>query len=67
MAELKNEGLPYRLYTEHPEIVPIGWDGRPAPTRTVDYLAPAFLAERAAGTPRSCRSSPHGCSRAAAT
>ncbi|WP_151523833.1 beta-galactosidase [Serinicoccus kebangsaanensis] len=45
MAELKNEGLPYRLYTEHPEIVPVGWDSRPAPTRTVDYLAPAFLAE----------------------
>ncbi len=45
MAELKNEGLPYRLYVDHPEIVPVGWDGVPAPTRTVDYLAPAFLAE----------------------
>ncbi|HEY6739334.1 MAG TPA: beta-galactosidase, partial [Actinopolymorphaceae bacterium] len=45
MAELKNEGLPYRLYDEHPEIVPITWDGRPVPTRTVDYLSPAFLAE----------------------
>ncbi len=45
MAELKNEGLPYRVYREHPEIVPSGWDGAPAPTRTVDYLAPAFLAE----------------------
>lgn len=45
MAEMKNEGLPYRLYTEHPEIVPVGWDGKPAPTRTVDYLAPAFLDE----------------------
>lgn len=45
MAELKNEGLPYRLYREHPEIVPTGWDGVPAPSRTVDYLAPAFLAE----------------------
>jgi beta-galactosidase len=45
MAELKNEGLPYRLYREHPEIVPTGWDGAPTPTRTVDYLAPAFLAE----------------------
>jgi len=43
MAELKNEGLPFRLYRDHPEIVPVGWDGRPAPTRTVDYLAPAFL------------------------
>jgi len=45
MAELKNEGLPYRLYTEHPEIVSPTWDGEPVPTRTVDYLAPAFLAE----------------------
>lgn len=45
MAELKNEGLPYRLYTDHPEIVPSGWDGIPAPTSTVDYLAPAYLAE----------------------
>jgi beta-galactosidase len=45
MAELKNEGLPFRVYTEHPEIVPVGWDGAPATTRTVDYLAPAFLAE----------------------
>jgi beta-galactosidase len=45
MAEMKNEGVPYRLYEEHPEIVPVGWDGQIAPTRTIDYLAPAFLAE----------------------
>ena len=45
MAELKNEGLPYRLYREHPEIVATGWDGAPATTATVDYLAPAYLAE----------------------
>ena len=45
MAELMNEGLPYRLYREHPELIPVGWDGRPAPSRTLDYLAPAFLAE----------------------
>lgn len=45
MAELKNEGLPYRLYDQHPEIVPVGWDGAPAPSRAADYLAPAFLAE----------------------
>jgi beta-galactosidase len=45
MAELKNEGIPYRVYREHPEVVPVGWDGAPAPTRTVDYLAPAFLAD----------------------
>lgn len=45
MAELKNEGLPFRLCREHPEIHPVGWDGRPGSTRSVDYLAPAFLAE----------------------
>ncbi|MBE3559292.1 MAG: beta-galactosidase [Ktedonobacteraceae bacterium] len=45
MAEMKNEGLPYWLYTRHPEIVPPTWDGQPVPTRTVDYLAPAFLQE----------------------
>jgi beta-galactosidase len=47
MAELKNEGIPYRVYDEHPEVVPVGWDAEPAPTRTLDYLAPAFLAETA--------------------
>jgi beta-galactosidase len=45
MAEMKNEGLPYWLYTKHPEIIPVTWDGKPAPTRTVDYLAPGFLEE----------------------
>ncbi|KQZ90230.1 hypothetical protein ASD62_13945 [Phycicoccus sp. Root563] len=45
MAELKNEGLPFRLYTDHPEIVPVGWDGKQTPSRTVDYLAPAYLDE----------------------
>jgi beta-galactosidase len=44
MAELKNEGLPYWLYEQYPEIIPPGWDGQPATTRTVDYLAPRFLA-----------------------
>jgi beta-galactosidase len=45
MAEMKNEGLPYWIYKKHPQIVPLGWDGRPATTKTVDYLAPGFLAE----------------------
>jgi beta-galactosidase len=45
MAELKNEGLPYWIYTKYPEIVPVTWDGKPAPTRTVDYLAHGFLHE----------------------
>jgi beta-galactosidase len=43
MAEMKNEGLPYWIYTKHPEIIPVSWDGEPVPTRTVDYLAPGFL------------------------
>jgi beta-galactosidase len=45
MAEMKNEGIRCRLYEEHSEIVPVGWDGQIAPTRTTDYLAPAFQAE----------------------
>lgn len=47
MAELKNEGIPHRVYRDHPEVVPAGWDGRPTPSRTVDYLAPAFITETA--------------------
>ncbi|TWD81193.1 beta-galactosidase [Kribbella amoyensis] len=45
MAELKNEGIPFRVYREHPEVHPVGWDGTPAPTRDIDYLAPAYLDE----------------------
>ncbi len=45
MAEIKNEGIPHWVYERHPEIVPVGWDGRPATTPTVDYLAPNFLRE----------------------
>lgn len=45
MAEMKNEGLPFWIYEDHPEIKPVTWDGKPVTTRTVDYLAPAFLAE----------------------
>ncbi|MER7247686.1 beta-galactosidase [Kribbella sp. NPDC000426] len=45
MAELKNEGLPFRIYREHPDAVPRGWDGKPAETATLDYLEPGYLAE----------------------
>ena len=45
MAELKNEGIPYRVLREHPELRQLGWDGEPGPTHSLDYLAPAFLAE----------------------
>ncbi|GAB3813633.1 beta-galactosidase [Kribbella italica] len=42
MAELKNEGLPFSVY--EPGVGSVGWDSTPAPTRDVDYLAPAYLA-----------------------
>ena len=45
MAEMKNEGLPYWVYTKHPEAVPVSWDGATVSTRTLDYLAPGFLQE----------------------
>ena len=45
MAEMKNEGLPYWVYQKHPDIIPVTWDDTPVPTRTLDYLAPGFLAE----------------------
>ena len=45
MAELMNEGIPFRVYRDHPELIPSGWDGVPTPSRTLDYLHPAFLAE----------------------
>ncbi|WP_316570856.1 beta-galactosidase [Neobacillus sp. YIM B06451] len=43
MAEMKNEGLPFWVYEKYPEIIPVGWDEKPATTKTVDYLAPGFL------------------------
>ncbi|WP_344295355.1 beta-galactosidase, partial [Streptomyces synnematoformans] len=45
MAELKGEGVPERVRSEHPEINPRGWHGADGPTPAVDYLAPAFLTE----------------------
>ncbi|GAA1534987.1 beta-galactosidase [Kribbella lupini] len=41
MAELKNEGLPFSVYT--PGVASVGWDGVPAPTRDVDYLSADYL------------------------
>jgi beta-galactosidase len=43
MAELKNEGVPYRLY-KAPFVQPTTWYGKPITTRTLDYLDPDFLA-----------------------
>jgi beta-galactosidase len=48
MAELKNEGIPFRVLREHPELRQLGWDGEPGSTHSLDYLAPAFLAESSA-------------------
>jgi len=45
MAELMNEGIPFRVYRDHPELIGAGWNGVLAPSRTLDYLQPAFLAE----------------------
>jgi beta-galactosidase len=45
MAEMKNEGLPYWVYKKHPDSIPVTWDGKRVPTKTLDYLAPGFLAE----------------------
>ena len=45
MAELKNEGIPYRVYRDHPDAVPLGWEGKPAPSATLDYLEPGYLAD----------------------
>ncbi|ROT28189.1 beta-galactosidase [Micromonospora sp. HM5-17] len=44
MAEIKNEGIPYRVYEDAPHLLPVTWDGARVPSRTVDYLAPEFLA-----------------------
>ena len=53
MAELKNEGLPYRLYADHPEIIPVGWDGRrrPRPARSTTWPRRSWP-RPTAGTPR---------------
>ena len=67
MAELKNEGLPYRLYTEHPEIVPIGWDGRETPRGPSTTSRRPTWRSVTAGMPRSCRCSRRVSSPPAAT
>ncbi|WP_144429964.1 beta-galactosidase [Paenilisteria newyorkensis] len=43
MAEMKNEGIPYWVYDEIPEAIPVGWDAVEPTTPTLDYLAPRFL------------------------
>ena len=36
MAELKNEGIPFRVLREHPELRQVGWDGEPGSTHSLD-------------------------------
>lgn len=43
MAELKNEGIPQRIFRQHPDARPIGWNGRPAETADLDYHHPGYL------------------------
>ena len=45
MAELKNEGIPHRIYREYPDARPAGWDGTIARTEDLDYHHPGFRAE----------------------
>ncbi|WP_410790399.1 beta-galactosidase [Kribbella sp. C-35] len=45
MAELKNEGIPDRIYREYPDARPTGWDGKIASTEDLDYHHPGFLTE----------------------
>ncbi|MCL1799788.1 MAG: beta-galactosidase [Promicromonosporaceae bacterium] len=45
MAEMANEGIPDAVRAEHPEAIPLGWEGRPAPTGDLDYLDPGYLTE----------------------
>ncbi|TCC01853.1 beta-galactosidase [Kribbella soli] len=45
MAELKNEGIPDRIYREHPDARPNGWDGRAARSEDLDYHHSGFLTE----------------------
>lgn len=43
MAELRHEGLPGRIARDHPDLVPVGWDGASATTPDLDVAAPRFL------------------------
>lgn len=43
MAEMKNEGIPYWVYSKHPDAVPITWDGERARSKTLDYLHSGYL------------------------
>jgi beta-galactosidase len=44
MAEMKNEGIPYWVYTKFPDAVPVSFRGEKATSATLDYLHEGFLA-----------------------
>lgn len=44
MAEMKNEGIPYWVAERYPQLVPTSWEHKAVTTKTLDYLAPDFLA-----------------------
>jgi beta-galactosidase len=43
MGELKNEGLPYWIFTKYPDALSETWGGKRATGKNVDYLHPGFL------------------------
>lgn len=44
MAEMKNEGIPYWVEEKYPKLRCYTWEHRITPNKTLDYLAPDFLA-----------------------
>lgn len=43
MAEMKNEGIPYWLYKNYPQLIPTTWNYEQVSTKTLDYSHPIFL------------------------
>ncbi len=43
MAEMKNEGIPYWVAREYPDVRPVSWDGAVTQNTTLDYSNENFL------------------------
>lgn len=43
MAEMKNEGIPYWVYTKYPDAIPTSFRDEKATTHTLDFLNEGFL------------------------
>lgn len=43
MAEIKNEGIPYWVYENYPQVIPETWERKEVVTKTLDYSHPDFL------------------------